>query len=679
MATGEDLLRLASEHIGERYDHTPTPPKDDPNWKGPWDCAELISWVVFQKTCDLYGCTDNAAAPKVADAYTGAWKRDALKGVVERVPVDEAAATPGAILLRYPPADGSMGHIVFCDGEGGTVEAMGRNYGVTRGKVQGRRWDTGVRIPGVTYAQASEPQPVAGPAAIYAPSVPNMSRTVVAEIQKALRLKGFDPGAIDGEFGRRTAEAVAAFQDKAGLVKDGEVGETTAKALGVNLLGAAAAAAGAAIKGVLGANPLLAVAAAVFPEIVKAIAGDKAGSVASQAARAVSDVTGASEPGVAKATLAADPAATAALQSKLAEIALAQEEARRKAAADARAAQDAAAAQLRKDENEAYLARLEDLKGARAASVEWAKLGGPMAWGPPLVSAIVTLGFFGFLVVLIRGGEIDDQASQILNITVGALTAAFSTVVSFWLGSSQGSRNKDVASAELQVQQSEQAKELVKTQTDFVKEMVEKAPAVAQQAPAGPEGGSGPVLLTASAQPKTSRFGACFDVVIGKEGGFVDDPRDPGGATNYGVTIGTLRAWRSDDGKAGNDTVTVDDVRRLSIEEARDIYRARYWNVMRCDELPAGLDLMTFDFGVNAGPSRAARLLQKAVAAEQDGSIGPRTIAAARAGSAREAISAMADARIEYYKGLDGWAVYGNGWTNRTKSVETAALAMATS
>lgn len=677
MTTGKDLVELAAEHIGERYDHAPRPPKDDPNWNGPWDCAEIISWAVFQKTGKLYGCTDNAAAPRVADAYTGAWKRDALKGVVQRIPVDEAVATPGAILLRYPPRDGAMGHIVFCDGEGGTVEAMGRNYGVTRGKVAGRRWDTGVLIPGVTYGRASEPETVAAPAAVYAVNLPNMNRTIVAEIQKALKLKGFEPGAIDGEFGERTAEAVAAFQDRAGLVADGEVGERTAKALGINLLGAAAAAAGAVIKGVIGSNPLLAVAAAIFPDIAKAIAGDRTGAVAGQAARAVSDVTGASEAGVAKATLAADPEATAALQAKLAEISLAQEESRRKAAAEATAAQEAAAAQDRRAEFEKLNATLKDVADARRQATKWARIGGPMAWGAPIVSVVVVAGFLIFLGVLVFASKwLDLQPNeplyQLLNVTIGALTAAFTTVVNFWLGSSLGSRRKDDANADLQTQQVEQTKEIVKSQNEFAKEIVEKAPAIAQAA-------SGPAPVAPTPAATASNFKRCVDIVIGREGGFVENPKDPGGATNLGITLATLRSWRSDDDRSDNDTVTVDDVRKLTIEDAQDIYRTRYWNALRCDELPAGIDLMVFDFGVNAGPSRAAKILQKVVGAEADGSIGPRTIAAAKAGSAREAISAMAKERLAFYQKLPTWETFGNGWTNRTKAVEAAALAMATS
>lgn len=668
-ATGDGLLRRAKAHLGEQYVNRQVP-KDDPDWKGPWDCAEFVSWVVFQETGKLFGCDDKP--PKEADAYTGFWKRDVLNGAVKRVSVDEAAATPGGILLRYPPSPKVMGHIVFCDGKGGTVEAMGKAHGVAAGRVQGRRWDAGALIPGVDYAGVAAVEPVAGPASIYAPSAPNMNSAVVVEIQKALKLKGFDPGPVDGEFGERTAEAVAGFQKAAGLVEDGEVGEKTAAALGVNLLGAAAAAAGAVIKGVLGSNPLLAIAAAIFPEIVKAIAGDRSGKVATEVSSAVTAVTGASEPGVAKATLAADPAAAAALQSKLAEIALAQETLRQKNESEARAAQETASAEQRQAEFDRFRESLKDVQNARSQAVEWARIGGPMSWGAPVVSVVVVAGFLFFLAILIFASKWldirpDEPLYQILNITIGALTAAFTTVVNFWLGSSEGSRKKDAASAELQVQQVEQTKEIVKSQTDFVREMVEKTPTASTSA------------KTVAEPARGSNFQACFDIVVAKEGGFVNHPKDPGGATNFGITMDTLKGWRRDDATPGNDHVTVDDVRNMTLEEACDIYRTRYWNAMRCDELPAGIDLMVFDFGVNAGPARAAKMLQKVVGAEADGSIGPRTIAATKAGSSRAAISAMAQARLDYYRGLSTFGTFGNGWTNRTKAVENAALGMATS
>lgn len=229
--TGADVVALARTRIGEKYVNVLVP-KDDANWHGPWDCAEFASWLVYQVAGVLYGCTDDTANPATADAYTGAWKTDAsTKG--RMVSVSEAAGTPGAFLLRYPPAPGEMGHIAVSDGQGGTIEAAGSSTGVVAGKVSGRRWDTGVLPPGIDYTTGSHS--VAGPSTIYAVGQPNMAAAKIKEIQTALAAHGFTPGEIDGEFGTNTALAAAAFQRAQGLIADGEVGPDTAKALGITL------------------------------------------------------------------------------------------------------------------------------------------------------------------------------------------------------------------------------------------------------------------------------------------------------------------------------------------------------------------------------------------------------------------------------------------------------------
>ena len=156
----------------------------------------------------------------------------ATKG--QRVSVAQAAGTVGGIVLRYPPEPGTMGHIAICDGHGGTVEAKGTAFGVVADTVQGRRWDTGVLIPGVSYGGAAV-VPINHPARLYHIGAPNMDRDVIRAIQTALAARGFDPGPIDGRFGENTAAAVGAFQSAHGLVMDGEVGPQTAAALGVTI------------------------------------------------------------------------------------------------------------------------------------------------------------------------------------------------------------------------------------------------------------------------------------------------------------------------------------------------------------------------------------------------------------------------------------------------------------
>lgn len=234
MATGRGMLERARQHIGERYVNVLVP-KNNPNWRGPWDCAEFMSWLVYQEGRILYGCIDDTATPALADAYTGAWQRDSAR-LGTRVSVQQAAATVGGIVLRFPPAPGMMGHIAICDGHGGTVEAKGVAFGVVADHVQGRRWDTGVLIPGIQYDATTGPLEVAPPTHLYAIGAPNMRRDKVIEIQQALAREGFDPGRIDGAFGPNTAAAVAAFQATKGLVTDGEVGPQTSMALGIALV-----------------------------------------------------------------------------------------------------------------------------------------------------------------------------------------------------------------------------------------------------------------------------------------------------------------------------------------------------------------------------------------------------------------------------------------------------------
>ena len=180
---------------------------------------------------------DDDANPAEAKAFTGAWEHDSAKRG-KRVSVDEAASTVGGILLRFPPP-GGMGHIVLCDGNGGTVEAKGRIYGVVADTVHGRRWDTGVLIPQITYGAVSPNGGVHGPGdgELYYVGAPGMKKEIIFNIQQALVAKGFDPGEVDGDYNNDTRDAVVAFQQAAGLTVDGVVGQETAGALGISLGG----------------------------------------------------------------------------------------------------------------------------------------------------------------------------------------------------------------------------------------------------------------------------------------------------------------------------------------------------------------------------------------------------------------------------------------------------------
>src|SRR5215831_13173336 len=148
MASGRGIYQRGVEHLGERYVHVLVP-KDDSSYHGPWDCSEFASWCVFQESGILYGCDNDRGHPSSVKAFTGYWRRDAKK-LGKEISCAEAAGIIGAIVLRYPPP-GGMGHIVISDGKGGTVEAKGAKFGVTKDKLSNRRWDTGILISGIEY------------------------------------------------------------------------------------------------------------------------------------------------------------------------------------------------------------------------------------------------------------------------------------------------------------------------------------------------------------------------------------------------------------------------------------------------------------------------------------------------------------------------------------------------
>lgn len=230
---GDDLVKLAQKHVGERYVLGTLVPKDNWEWKGPWDCAEFASWLVYQVSEQLYGCDENSRSPSSADAYTGFWGRD-VKIVGIRISVDQAARTRGAFVLRAPLRD-AIGHIVVSDGEGGTIEAHSSRRGVIEAELSQRTWDAGILIPGIEYEEESPVELTEPSTVVLRMTRPPMKGSIVRKVQKALLERGFDPGPIDGSYGALTRAAVLAFQSTRGIVVDGEVGEKTARALGLAL------------------------------------------------------------------------------------------------------------------------------------------------------------------------------------------------------------------------------------------------------------------------------------------------------------------------------------------------------------------------------------------------------------------------------------------------------------
>ncbi|GGG90906.1 MAG TPA: hypothetical protein DF715_12060 [Oceanicaulis sp.] len=156
----------------------------------------------------------------------------------------------------------------------------------------------------------------------------------------------------------------------------------------------------------------------------------------------------------------------------------------------------------------------------------------------------------------------------------------------------------------------------------------------------------------------SNAFAAALAHVLIHEGGYVDHPDDPGGATNFGITLATLQGWRGR-------SVTRADVRTLTRGEAAEIYKARYWDQCRCDELPGPVAFIVFDAAVNHGASRAVRLLQEALGVTADSRIGPATLAAARRADPRGLVSEIAARRMVLYGNLAHFRTFGLGWSRR--------------
>lgn len=167
-----------------------------------------------------------------------------------------------------------------------------------------------------------------------------------------------------------------------------------------------------------------------------------------------------------------------------------------------------------------------------------------------------------------------------------------------------------------------------------------------------------------------SNFEKSLELVLVHEGGFVNHPKDPGGATNQGITQRTYDAWRSRQGQV------FQSVRHINADEIREIYRAQYWHKVSADDLPAGLDYAVFDFAVNSGPARAAKFLQKIAGVPADGIIGAQTLAAVGRNDAAAIITRLCRDRLAWLKRLKTFSTFGRGWTRRVNEVQEAALSM---
>lgn len=160
-------------------------------------------------------------------------------------------------------------------------------------------------------------------------------------------------------------------------------------------------------------------------------------------------------------------------------------------------------------------------------------------------------------------------------------------------------------------------------------------------------------------------FERAFAHVLEMEGGYTDDPHDPGGPTNMGITLAVFAAWNKVKVNDHNRARLIRDLKRIDRATVREIYRRRYWDTARCGELPAPLAVMHFDAAVNHGPGAAVRILQEVVGVAVDGKVGPDTRAAIAGMSLSDGLSAYGAVRERRYRTLPHFWRFGRGWLRR--------------
>jgi len=164
-------------------------------------------------------------------------------------------------------------------------------------------------------------------------------------------------------------------------------------------------------------------------------------------------------------------------------------------------------------------------------------------------------------------------------------------------------------------------------------------------------------------------FDKCLKMLLSHEGGFVNHPDDPGGITNLGVTKKVYDEW------IGRES-TEQEMRDLTPEDVGPIYKKNYWDRIKADSLPSGVDWACFDWCVNSGSGRPAKAVQRAVGATQDGAIGPATIGLIMEKDPKFIIEYVHDVRQDFYKSLKTFETFGRGWTRRNKETLHQALEM---
>ena len=162
-------------------------------------------------------------------------------------------------------------------------------------------------------------------------------------------------------------------------------------------------------------------------------------------------------------------------------------------------------------------------------------------------------------------------------------------------------------------------------------------------------------------------FEEALEHVLKHEGGFVNHPKDPGGMTNLGVTE---KVWDEWIGRESSE----DEMRNLKPEDVANLYKKLYWDRVKGDDLPSGVNYCVFDAAVNSGTGRAAKWLQEAVGAVPDGAIGAKTLAKVAAHDADSLVNAYCDVRLNFLKSLKTFDTFGKGWSRRVEGVRQTAL-----
>jgi lysozyme family protein len=160
-----------------------------------------------------------------------------------------------------------------------------------------------------------------------------------------------------------------------------------------------------------------------------------------------------------------------------------------------------------------------------------------------------------------------------------------------------------------------------------------------------------------------------FELMLASEGGFANHPSDPGGMTNLGVTKATWENWV---GRQSDES----EMRGLTPDKVEPLYKKKYWDAVRGDELPIGLDYLVFDFAVNAGAGRAIKTLQTALGVTADGGFGPITLKEVQTVEPANLIERFSKAKETFYQSLTQFPTFGKGWLNRVAKVKINAFSM---